>query len=489
MKRTIIFAVCILLSHFSVEKVNAAITEATDLTYILRKDGRISFCSANNLIAFDQAESDYYYKIWTMDKDGKNPTPLTVDNPILPNRHHGNPDWHPSGEFMAIQVVNPDIGGIFSGTFGYKLYTSPGAGVQNDVWILKRDGSAAWKITNVTNQGGVLHPHFSKDGSKLVWAEMISPYPSPTGTWVMKLGNFSVVGGVPVVSNIITLKPGNYQWYETHGFSPDGSTLIFSIMPWGGASKDFDICTYNLVTAELRMLTEPTEQQWDEHAHFTPDGKQVIWMSSAENHLLPEEITQTSVKTDYWIMNADGSNKKRLTFFNIPTTEKVIASDLSITDDGRYMYGYIQNAPGTILNQGAIIRLKLVNPDTDDDGLLDDWEMSSFANLNHTSDEDADGDQFTNLQEFSGGTNPADAKDRLAISDQTISSTGFTVQWNSVLGKTYRIEYSSNMKDWTTALNNWTATTVSSSWTDDGTMTRTPPSLAQRRFYRVVALP
>ncbi|MCA9477615.1 MAG: Ig-like domain repeat protein [Nanoarchaeota archaeon] len=44
--------------------------------------------------------------------------------------------------------------------------------------------------------------------------------------------------------------------------------------------------------------------------------------------------------------------------------------------------------------------------DVDEDGLADDWEEYYFGNLNHTGDEDYDGDGFTNLEEFLNGTDP-----------------------------------------------------------------------------------
>ncbi len=47
------------------------------------------------------------------------------------------------------------------------------------------------------------------------------------------------------------------------------------------------------------------------------------------------------------------------------------------------------------------------NPDTDDDGLWDGWELQHGLNpLVHDSGSDADNDGLTNLQEYQGGTNP-----------------------------------------------------------------------------------
>jgi hypothetical protein len=58
-------------------------------------------------------------------------------------------------------------------------------------------------------------------------------------------------------------------------------------------------------------------------------------------------------------------------------------------------------------NEGSQTITITVNPaDTDSDGLPDGWEMQYFENLNHSAQEDYDGDGITNLQEFIQGTDP-----------------------------------------------------------------------------------
>lgn len=52
-----------------------------------------------------------------------------------------------------------------------------------------------------------------------------------------------------------------------------------------------------------------------------------------------------------------------------------------------------------------------VNPDADDDGLLDSWEITSFGNLGQTANGDPDGDHISNADERSRGTNPIAATD------------------------------------------------------------------------------
>jgi hypothetical protein len=45
-------------------------------------------------------------------------------------------------------------------------------------------------------------------------------------------------------------------------------------------------------------------------------------------------------------------------------------------------------------------------PDTDEDGMADSWELSHFGDLKATSWQDADGDGWTNLEEYLNKTHP-----------------------------------------------------------------------------------
>jgi hypothetical protein len=49
--------------------------------------------------------------------------------------------------------------------------------------------------------------------------------------------------------------------------------------------------------------------------------------------------------TDYWLMDSDGSNKRRLTYFNQPghphhTGERAVVADLSWRPDGKAFAGF-----------------------------------------------------------------------------------------------------------------------------------------------------
>jgi len=49
-------------------------------------------------------------------------------------------------------------------------------GIDNDLWLVRRDGSEAQRIWTSKDKHAALHPHFSEDGRRLIFAERV-----PTG--------------------------------------------------------------------------------------------------------------------------------------------------------------------------------------------------------------------------------------------------------------------------------------------------------------------
>ena len=88
------------------------------------------------------------------------------------------------------------------------------------------------------------------------------------------------------------------------------------------------------------------------------------------------------------------------------------------------------------------------NPDSDSDGLPDEWERTyGFPIGENNATGDADGDGLTNLQEYQLGTHPKSATSFFKASLAPASGTPGTYQlsWNSVVGKTYVIEWSPDL--------------------------------------------
>lgn len=310
--------------------------------------GRVDWSAARNLIAFDRAGSDGFYDVYTMNPDGSDERCLTCDKAALPNKHIGNPAWHPSGSWIVFQAQNRSPGNDDLAT--------PGAGIRNEIWVMDAGGTRFFQVTALEPfQAGVLHPVFSHRGDRLLWAERIAPAPGPYGQWALKLADFRVTGDVPRVENVLTLRPGQQQaFYESHGFTADDRKIIFSgnLEP-GQEETGIDVYTLDLGTNALANLTN-TMTNWDEHAQISPGGGKILWMSSMQS--------ASPLLTDYWLMNVDGSGKERITFFNQAGSAQYIpggvtSADSSWSPDGTRIIAYVITSQQA--RSGRIVMLEL----------------------------------------------------------------------------------------------------------------------------------
>ncbi len=239
-------------------------------------------------------------------------------------RNRGNPALSPDGDWLVFQ-------GEYADHNGYRIWADPGKGKFNNIWIMNISSAELFQITEYADKLGALHPHFDKSGARLTWTHLYSEA-GITGSWKIMLADFSVVDNVPTLSNIVSLKPGadlddNKIFYETHGFSPDGSKLIFTSDITTGAMGLSEIFTYDLNTEELVQLTQSIDCH-DEHAMYSPDGKKISWISNMQAQFRWGH-------TDLFIMDSDGNNQKLL----VESPNQVIA-DNSWCPDGSKLAFY-----------------------------------------------------------------------------------------------------------------------------------------------------
>jgi hypothetical protein len=122
-------------------------------------------------------------------------------------------------------------------------------------------------------------------------------------------------------------------------------------------------------------------------------------------------------------------------------------------------------------------------PDTDGDGMADEWEMAYFGTLSRDGAWDFDGDGRSDLEEYVAGSDPTDGRSVLRIVGVTASGTStVTITWSSVMGKTYRVQYKQELNDpWRDLPGLIAATSTVSSKQD------THANILQR-FYQVVTV-
>jgi Tol biopolymer transport system component len=138
--------------------------------------------------------------------------------------------------------------------------------------------------------------------------------------------------------------------------------------------------------------------------------------------------------------------------------------------------------PGDYNDTRDVFVVHLSEPDSDGDGMDDDWEIAYFGELSHDGLGDSDSDSQTDLQEFRAGTNPINDQSILRVLTlSSISGGPKTVLWNAVPGRTYRVQYKMDLAqpDWTDLAGTVIATSSTASKGD-------PAVDSPIRFYRVL---
>lgn len=306
----------------------------------LESGGGVRWNYKNNKLTYMKQLQDGYYDIFTADADGKNEKNLTVNHPNLPNKHQGAPDWHASGKYILFVAEKKKHAGD-------SYPALPGFGGFSDIWLISSDDAQVWQLTDLPNDydHGILLPQFSHDGRKIAWAERIKrpQYLSQLllpGSYVIKVADF-IEHPQPHLGNIREYRPGGEAFYEVSSFSPDDEELLFT--------SNYDTKTfwknqiYKLDLASGKA-TRLTQEDYNEHPSYAPDGKTIIYMTGYQNDRFG--LWQG---TDWWLMNSDGSNRRRLSSMNKrghpnSTGKAVWAGVVSWSPDGSWFYGDVQTS-------------------------------------------------------------------------------------------------------------------------------------------------
>jgi hypothetical protein len=274
---------------------------------------------------YGKKDQNGYYKIFISDSLGNDEVPLTYPG-WRSDRHHWAEEWHPSGNYLFCIIEKDEYVKEKKGHKRAPVDATPGYGAYCDLWLVTRDGSKAWKLTDLPNSynSGIIHCAISDDGTLFGWSERVGApkfgdMNLAAGSYVFRIADFSLpesMGGtatdsIPKFSNIRTFQPGNVAALnELESFSKDNKTIAFYSTFESKHLFRTPIYTMHLETGEIKKLTT---ESFAQAPHFTPDGKRLVYMTGHECVIFPFEIQGA----DWWVMNADGTEKKRISYMNV----------------------------------------------------------------------------------------------------------------------------------------------------------------------------
>ena len=270
------------------------------------------------------------------------PRGLSADNPAAPPEDRykvGPPRIRPEGDWILVAVEDPD-GPVVTSQSNPSLHAIRNNAYYTNLWVTNISGTRWYKLTDFTappgespGAFGVQNAQWSPNGDQIVFSE---PYRAPDPSHEQGYRDFYVAGfsvnrsGVPRLTEMTKIDYPGDVFYETQAWSPDGThVLVQTVFPWDNAYAP------NIASVDVQRgpdfgryidLTN-SDDSWNEHAVFSPDGSKIAWISSyaypdtiAQYGTLPYIQYQSYMRNDVFLMDSDGKNVQELTWFNDPSS-------------------------------------------------------------------------------------------------------------------------------------------------------------------------
>ena len=316
--------------------------KVVDRIELTRDGGRVSWCHAQDLIAFDREDADGNMDVYTVRPDGSDERCVTCDIQDLPTGIRGQPAWHPSCEYMLLAVQ----GQHYQGT----RFEHVAWGIHDDLWVVATDGSWAERLVEVPYLGATLHPQFSDTGDKVFWTARastgetvltIEDVPGDENQWdgwYLSVADFvAPPAGGPKLEARKDLYTDEGGFFESHALVDD--TLWFSHTEGGAYLVDEGYSA--ALDGSGRVCHTDAPGGWDEHVDPSPNGRLITFNSSRATGWEHPPDTAITLSMEIWALTQDGAYVQ-LTRYNdeTPALTRAVTSDYAWGPNGRSIVSY-----------------------------------------------------------------------------------------------------------------------------------------------------
>jgi Tol biopolymer transport system component len=391
-----------------------------------------------------------------------------------------NPVFGPDSRWVVFQSLATDLTYDTGSVSDYQLYAR-----EIDTTFIKRISYSGSEGTNAFPlSGGATNPVFSADArfvffegstSNLIYRHDLLNDMDDAGT--ARRPNLVVCTGC---ANPSASSEGRFVSYESRPGPGGGTNIVL---------KD-------LANGQVELVSVSMTGTNGNGASFTPllshDARFVVFASRASD-LVPGDNNRA---TDIFVRDRFAGATHCLSRNLAGTgTGNRVSSNPIMSADGRtvaFQSFASDLVPGDYNDTRDVFVVTLGGPDTDGDGMEDDWELAYFSTLDRDGSGDFDSDGASDLDEFRAGTNPAnDASILQVLRLTTFLAAGpnprrtTVLLWSASPGKTYRVQAKTSLDDvWTTVGADITASSTTASQTDTVEVDDGPND--PHRFYRVL---
>ena len=170
---------------------------------------------------------------------------------------------------------------------GSKIVLKRAASGEYAIWVMNADGSGLVRLTSELYDNS--DPTFSADGKHILYA---SQKGGSSAIWIMNADG----------SDQRRLTPAALE-AASPDVSPDGSHVVFG--QGGDPSRPASIYTMGIDGSAITRLTDPGCCQHDGLPKYSPDGKQIVYLTDRNYPLLDG--------MEIYEMNADGTDQHQVT--------------------------------------------------------------------------------------------------------------------------------------------------------------------------------